>query len=109
MDKVLPKKFWNKQRIILSVLGAIFLSFVIWQFAFADKRSKLNVDAEKLTVSEVIEGNFDEYIIVQGVVQPLKTIQLDAIVGGYVTQKLVDGGSMVKDGDIILRLVNQQL
>lgn len=109
MDKVLPKKFWNKQRIILSVLGAIFLSFVIWQFAFADKRSKLNVDAEKLTVSEVIEGNFDEYIIVQGVVQPLKTIQLDAIVGGYVTQKLVDGGSMVKDGDIILRLENQQL
>jgi HlyD family secretion protein len=109
MDKVLPKKFWNKQRIILSVLGAIFFSFVIWQFAFADKRSKLNVDAEKLTVSEVIEGNFDEYIIVQGVVQPLKTIQLDAIVGGYVTQKLVDGGSMVKDGDIILRLENQQL
>jgi len=109
MDKVLPKKFWNKQRIILSSLGAIFLSFVIWQFAFADKRSKLNVDAEKLTVSEVIEGNFDEYIIVQGVVQPLKTIQLDAIVGGYVTQKLVDGGSMVKDGDIILRLENQQL
>jgi len=109
MDKVLPKKFWNKQRIILSALGAIFLSFVIWQFAFADKRSKLNVDAEKLTVSEVIEGNFDEYIIVQGVVQPLKTIQLDAIVGGYVTQKLVDGGSMVKDGDIILRLENQQL
>lgn len=109
MDKVLPKKFWNKQRIILCALGAIFLSFVIWQFAFADKRSKLNVDAEKLTVSEVIEGNFDEYIIVQGVVQPLKTIQLDAIVGGYVTQKLVDGGSMVKDGDIILRLENQQL
>ncbi|MBK8054897.1 MAG: efflux RND transporter periplasmic adaptor subunit [Saprospiraceae bacterium] len=87
----------------------LFLTFVVWQFGFADKRSKLNVDAEKLTVSEVKDGSFDEYIIVQGVVQPLKTIQLDAIVGGYVTQKLVDGGNMVKSGDIILRLENQSL
>jgi HlyD family secretion protein len=109
MDRAIPKKFWTKQRIILSVLGALFLTFVVWQFGFADKRSKLNVDAEKLTVSEVKDGNFDEYIIVQGVVQPLKTIQLDAIVGGYVTQKLVDGGNMVKSGDIILRLENQNL
>ncbi|MBK8515534.1 MAG: HlyD family efflux transporter periplasmic adaptor subunit [Saprospiraceae bacterium] len=109
MDKVLPKKFWTKQRIVLSSLGGVFLSFIIWQIAFADMRSKLNVDIEKLTISEVTVGNFDEYIIVQGVVQPLKTIQLDAIVGGYVTQKLVEGGSMVKEGEIILRLENQQL
>ena len=109
MDKVIPKKFWNRQRIVLSSLAMLFLTFVVWQFGFADKRSKLNVDAEKLTVSEVKDGSFDEYIIVQGVVQPLKTIQLDAIVGGYVTQKLVDGGNMVKSGDIILRLENQSL
>ena len=109
MDKVLPKKFWTKQRIIVITLIVLFSAFVSWQLAFSDKRTKLNVDTEKLTVSEVIEGIFDEYIIIQGVVQPLKTIQLDAIVGGYVTQKLVDGGSMVKDGDIILRLENQQL
>ena len=93
----------------MSSLAMLFLTFVVWQFGFADKRSKLNVDAEKLTVSEVSEGSFDEYIIIQGVVQPLKTIQLDAIVGGYVTQKLVDGGNMVKSGDIILRLENQNL
>jgi HlyD family secretion protein len=109
MDKVIPKKFWNRQRIVLSSLAMLFLTFVVWQFGFADKRSKLNVDAEKLTVSEVSAGSFDEYIIIQGVVQPLKTIQLDAIVGGYVTQKLVDGGNMVKSGDIILRLENQNL
>lgn len=109
MDRAIPKRFWTKQRIILGIFGALFLTFVIWQFGFSDKRSKLNVDAEKLTISEVKDGNFDEYIIVQGVVQPLKTIQLDAIVGGYVTQKLVDGGNMVKSGDIILRLENQNL
>jgi HlyD family secretion protein len=109
MDKAIPKKFWTKQRIITILLSILFLSFVIWQFAFSDKRSKLNVEVEKLTISEVTNGSFDEFIIVQGVVQPLKTIQLDAIVGGYVTQKLVEGGSMVKSGDIILRLENQSL
>ncbi len=109
MDKAIPKKFWTKQRIILSTLVTIFAAFVIWQVAFTDKRSKLNVEVDKLTISEVSNGSFDEFIIVQGVVQPLKTIQLDAIVGGYVTQKLVEGGSMVKSGDIILRLENQSL
>jgi len=109
MDKALPKKFWTTQKIIITTLGCIFLSFIIWQLLFTDKRSKLNVDAEKLTLSDVTEGIFDEFIIIQGVVQPLKTIQLDAIVGGYVTQKLADGGSLVKSGDIILRLENQQL
>lgn len=109
MDRKIEKKFWNTKRIALIGGGILLTAILIYQFAFADHRSKLNVDVEKLTISEVSEGNFDEFIIVQGVVQPLKTIQLDAIVGGYVTQKLVEGGNMVKQGDIILRLENQQL
>jgi HlyD family secretion protein len=109
MDKAIIKKFWTKGRIIGIAGITALLAFVIYQLAFADKRSKLNVDAEKITVSEVKAGNFDEFIIVQGSVQPLKIIQLDAIVGGYVTQKLVNGGNMVKQGEIILKLENQQL
>src|SRR5205823_12320696 len=48
-------------------------------------------------------------IAVTGVVQPLKTIRLDAIEGGYVTQKLVEGGGMVKQGEVLLKLENQNL
>lgn len=109
MDKVIAKRFWTKQKMIFTGLSLALAAFVIYLAFFSDKRAKLNVEAEKLTISKVSEGNFDEFIIVQGVVQPLKTIQLDAIVGGYVTQKLVEGGNMVKQGDIILRLENQQL
>ncbi len=109
MDKVIAKRFWTKQKMIFTGSGLALAAFVIYLAFFSDKRAKLNVEAEKLTISKVSEGNFDEFIIVQGVVQPLKTIQLDAIVGGYVTQKLVEGGNMVKQGDIILRLENQQL
>ena len=109
MDRKIEKKFWNTSNIAFAVIGAVLLGFIIYQFGFADKRSKLNVETDKISISEVKEGIYDEFIIVQGVVQPLKTIQLDAIVGGYVTQKLVEGGNMVKQGDIILRLENQQL
>ncbi|MCF8325637.1 MAG: efflux RND transporter periplasmic adaptor subunit [Leadbetterella sp.] len=109
MDVIKPKKFWTKQKIALTGLGVALVAFIIYLTFFSDKRSKLNVDAEKITISDVKEGNFDEFIIVQGAVQPLKTIRLDAIVGGYVTQKLVEGGTKVGRGDIILRLENQQL
>ena len=109
MDRIKPKKFWTVRLIGLISGGVLLATFLIYQFFFADRRSKLNVDEEKLTISTVSQGEFDEFIVVTGVVQPLKTIQLDAIVGGYVTEKLVEGGSMVKQGDVLLRLENQSL
>ncbi len=109
MDKIKPKKFWTTQRIGIIAGSTLLVTFLVYQFFFADKRSKLNVEQDKLTVSTVKQGRFDEFIVVTGVVQPLKTIQLDAIVGGYVTEKLIEGGNMVKQGDILLRLENQNL
>ncbi|GAB2789935.1 efflux RND transporter periplasmic adaptor subunit [Rhabdobacter roseus] len=109
MDRQKPKKFWNSRRIGITVGSVLLGTFLIYQFFLADKRSKLNVEKDKLTVSTVKQGEFDEFIVVTGVVQPLKTIQLDAIVGGYVTEKLIEGGNMVKQGDVLLRLENQSL
>ncbi|WP_025765264.1 efflux RND transporter periplasmic adaptor subunit [Dyadobacter tibetensis] len=109
MDKKIEKKYWNTKRIAIIGGAVMVIALLAYNFLIADHRSKLNVETDKITISEVKNGSFDEFIIIQGVVQPLKTIQLDAIVGGYVTQKLVEGGNMVKEGDIILRLENQQL
>lgn len=109
MDRQIQKKFWNTQRIALIGGGTLLVVFLIWQLAFADKRTKLNVEKDKLTVSVVSQGDFDEFIVVTGVVLPLKTIRLDAIVGGYVKEKVVDGGNMVKQGQVILKLENQNL
>lgn len=108
MDRKIEKKFWTPQRIGMIGGGVLLVSFLIYQLAFSDKRSKLNVEKDKITVSAVKQGEFDEFIVVTGVVLPLKTIRLDAIVGGYVKEKLVDGGNMVKVGQVILRLENQQ-
>lgn len=109
MDRALPKRFWTQQRLIPSGGGLLLAGLLAYTFFFADKRSKLNVEREKITVSPVKIGAFEEFIAVTGVVQPLKTIRLDAIEGGYVTQKLVEGGTQVTKGQVLLKLENQSL
>ncbi|WP_373514883.1 efflux RND transporter periplasmic adaptor subunit, partial [Persicitalea sp.] len=109
MDKGKKKKFWTPKRIGYIVAGTLLLAFILYQLIWADKRSKLNVEQDKVTISTVSQGEFDEFIVVTGVVQPLKTIQLDAIAGGYVTQKMVEGGNMVEEGQVLLRLENQTM
>jgi HlyD family secretion protein len=109
MDKKIEKKYWSKKRISLITGGAIVALLLLYNLIFADHRSKLNVEKDKITISAVKKGTFDQYIVVTAVVLPLKTIRLDAIVGGYVSQKYLEGGSMVKRGDSILRLENQNL
>jgi HlyD family secretion protein len=109
MDKKIEKKFWTIKRVGWIAGSTLLGSFLIYQLAFADKRSKLNVDKEKVTISTVTQGVFDEFIVVSGVVQPIKTYRIDAIEGGYVKEKVIEGGSTVKEGDIILRLENNRL
>jgi HlyD family secretion protein len=109
MDRALPKRFWTQQRLYLTAGGALLAGLIAYVTVFADKRSKLNVERDKLTVSPVTIGPFEEFIAVTGVVQPLKTIRLDAIEGGYVTQKLVEGGTQVAQGQVLLKLENQNL
>ena len=109
MDKKLEKKFWTGKRIGWIGGGILVGGLLVYQLAFADKRSKLNVDKEKITVSDVTQGVFDEFIVVSGVVQPIKTYRIDAIEGGYVKEKVIDGGNTVKQGDVILKLENNRL
>jgi len=71
--------------------------------------SKLDVNTDRITVSEVTKGNFQESIVVNGVVLPLTTIYLDAQEGGRVEEKYVEEGAMMKAGDPILRLSNTEL
>lgn len=109
MDRALPKRFWTNQRLVLSGGSVLLIGLLAYTIFFADRRSKLNVEKDKITVSTVSTGPFEDFIAVTGVVQPLKTIRLDAIAGGYVTQKMIEGGSMVRQGDVLLRLENQNL
>ncbi len=66
---------------------------------FTSGKSRLNVDTERLTVSEIKKGPFQEFIPVNGIVLPITTIYLDAIEGGRVEEKFVDDGTVMKKGN----------
>jgi HlyD family secretion protein len=109
MDRKIEKKTWTVRRILAIGLGALFLSFVLFSFFFADKRSKLNVDLEKITVSEVKFGVFQDFIPVTGTILPSTTRYLDAKEGGTIQSIERTSGEMVEEGDLILRLSNINL
>jgi HlyD family secretion protein len=92
---------------IAGITGVVLL--VGSSIFFTSGKSKLNVDTERITISEVKKGAFQEFIPVNGVVLPLSTIYLDAIEGGRVEEKYVEDGAMLKKGDPILRLSNTDL
>lgn len=71
--------------------------------------SRLNVERNKINIATVQEGEFREFIPVDGRVLPKLTIRLDAIEGGVVSRKYYDGGILLKKGDTILALANNDL
>jgi len=109
MDRKIKKKVWTTKRIVTILGSGGILYLILYVFVFADNASKLNVDLEKISVAPVIEGPFQEYIPIEGTVQPKTTIFLDAKVGGNVEEKLLEGGVQVQKGDTILKLENRQL
>ncbi|HEU5366090.1 MAG TPA: HlyD family efflux transporter periplasmic adaptor subunit, partial [Hanamia sp.] len=78
-------------------------------YYFTSGKSKLNVDTDRVTISEIQKGTFQEFIPVNGVVLPLTTIYLDAVEGGRVEEKYVDDGAMMTKGQPILRLSNTDI
>ncbi|MBN2814324.1 MAG: biotin/lipoyl-binding protein, partial [Bacteroidales bacterium] len=108
MDRKIEKKRFGKKQIYWSIAIFIFL-LVLVRLVFADNSSRLNVEKEKLTIGEVTHGKYQDYISVNGTVEPIQTIYLDAVESGRVEKILIEEGTKVKEGDIILTLSNYNL
>lgn len=106
MDKKLVKKTWTLKRIATFGGIGLFVIFVSYQFIFADRRSKLKIEIDKITISEVRRGEFKEYIPQTGIVEPSRQVFLDAIEGGNIKHITSESGAMLKKGDVILELTN---
>lgn len=109
MDKVIPKKtgFQKKHIGYLAIgLAVVILAYMAF---FADRTSTYKVEKDKLIIETVTEDQFNDYITVPGTVEPITTIKLDAQEGGRVEEKVIEEGTMVKKGDVILRLSNPDL
>ncbi|MGN6532663.1 MAG: efflux RND transporter periplasmic adaptor subunit [Ginsengibacter sp.] len=109
MDRVIEKKKWSSKR-ILTIAGIVAVVALIGaSYYFTSGKSKLNVDTDRLTISTITKGFFQETVPVNGVVLPLTTIYLDAVEGGRVEERYVDDGAMMQKGEPILRLSNTDI
>ena len=109
MDRVIEKKKWTSKKIAAIAGISVIVLLVFFSWYLTSGKSKLNVDTERITISEVKKGAFQEFIPVNGIVLPLTTIYLDAIEGGRVEEKFVEDGATLKKGDPILKLSNTDL
>jgi HlyD family secretion protein len=89
--------------------GLAGLSLLLLALFSSSGNSQLAVEKERLTLSRVELGSFQENVPVSGTVLPVKTIYLDALEGGRVEEKLVEDGAMLERGQPILRLSNTDL
>ena len=86
-----------------------FMAIFIICLIFRDDSSTLRVNADTLTISEVSAGEFNDYIRVSGQVHPMTTIQLSPRESGIVEEIVIEEGTQVKAGDVIIRLSNDDL
>ncbi len=105
------KKGWRRlttKKAVPYYAGAILLVFVVW-LAFRDYSSTLKVDVTGLNITTVKSGEFNDYVRVTGQVQPIKTVQLSPLEAGIVERIVIEEGSSVKRGDVIVELSNHNL
>lgn len=109
MDRKIEKKKWPAKRIITYAASAVFILFILYIFLFQMGTSSLNVKTERITISSVRRGPFQEFIPVMGSVRPINTYYLTASEGGRVEEIFAESGTMVEKGDNILKLANTNL
>jgi len=109
MDIQLEKKRGLRPKHYGYIALGLLLLFVAYQLIFATSVSTFRTEKDKLSIADVTQGKFDDYITINGNVAPIATIYMDAYEGGRVEEKLIEEGAMVKKGDIILKLDNINL
>lgn len=109
MDKKLPKKtFFQKYKFHL-LGGTIFLVFLVYVLFSVSGGRKLRVDNEKISIADVTEDKFLDYVDAEGIVHPILTIKLNAMESGMVQQIVAEEGAMLNKGDTVLVLQNPEL
>ena len=109
MDRKIPKKSTTPKKVLISLIVAVLVALSLYTLVNLNSGRALNVDSERIAISSVITGTFEDFIPIRARVTPAKTLFLDAIEGGRVERILVEDGANLKAGDLIVELSNASL
>ena len=109
MDIQLEKKKGIQKKHLPYLIGGGIILLLLGMIVFGNHAATLRVDRESVNIAQVTYGEFNDYIRLNGQVQPISVVQLSPEEGGIVQEKVVEEGTHVKKGDVILRLSNSNL
>jgi HlyD family secretion protein len=108
MDRVIERRGIPKKLQLALAVAAVLVGAILF-YLLAPTANSQTVAAERITVSEVTKGRFEDFLPLRGRVTPLVTVYLDAVEGGRVEQVLVEDGAMVQKGQLLAVLSNTDL
>lgn len=109
MDRKIEQKRGIRRKHIPYIAGGVFVLVVAGWLIFADHSSSLKVDKRTVTVETAQQGEFNDYVRVNGSVLAITTVQVSPLESGNVDVKVVEEGAMVRKGDVLVRLSNPNL
>lgn len=108
MDRQIEKKSFLLRYAWYIAAAAALAALLVW-IVLGTTANTTTVDASDITISDVTRGKFDDYVRLNGQVLPIQVVQISPEEGGIVREKVVEEGTRVRKGDVILRLSNSNL
>ncbi len=108
MDRPIEKKSFPRRYAGYIAAAVVAVALLAW-LIFGSTASTMTIDSNEITISDVTRGEFDDYVRLNGQVVPIQGVQIPPEEGGIVREKVVEEGTRVRKGDVILRLSNSSL
>ena len=105
MDKKIEKKRFNKKTILLLAGVLVFICVVIYGYTLSLNKV-YSADADKLTISKVEYGDFEDVVLLNASVVPLTSVILSSAEGGTVAEIYTENGASVVKGTPLLKISN---
>jgi len=109
MDRKVEKKMPVGRKLGFAGLVVLAAVFIWWLADTLTGGRSLSVNSQRVTISDVTVGTFEDFIPLRGRLMPRSTVYLDAIEGGRVEKVLVEDGAIVEAGDPVAVLSNTNL
>ncbi len=109
MDRKVERKTPVTRKLAYAAVALLLIAFAAWFVQTLQNGRSLSVNSQRVTVSPVTIGTFEDFIPLRGRLVPRSTVFLDAIEGGRVEKILVEDGETLEAGDLIAVLSNTNL
>ena len=109
MDRVIEKPRGLRRAHVPYIIAALLVASLVGSMFWGNHAETLRVDVHQITVATARRAEFKDYVRLNGQVMPIQVVQVAPEEGGIVTERVVEEGSPVRRGDVIVRLSNSAL